>query len=254
MIKLESLLRQGGKQQNILLFPGHHMSRKLVGIAQSADRDHLLSDDLGPLFSNTQNGFEQGIVQTYAEQAVIFHQDTQPHAVYLIEHGMVKLVRVVESGQSIIVGVRGQHWMIGAPSVLLSKLYSFTAITMAQSALRCIPANDFVYLAKTNEHFSWDLHRLLAEQIVRQMQNAEAISCLSAKDRLMRFLRDMIDEQNPAGSELSSFLLSLTNKELSQILAITPEHLCRVLKELKQQGLISHAKGVLTVNDPASLF
>jgi CRP-like cAMP-binding protein len=230
------------------------MSGKMAGIARSGGGGHLLSDDLGPLFSNAQNGFEQGIVQTYPAQAVIFHQDTQPHAVYLIEHGMVKLVRVAESGQSIIVGVRRQHWMIGAPSVLLSKLYSFTAITMAQSALRCIPANDFVYLAKTNEQFSWDLHRLLAQQIVRQMKNVEAISCLSAKERLKRFLRDMIDEQDPAGSKPFSFSLSLTSKELSQILAITPEHLCRVLKELKQQGLISHAKGMLTVNDPAGLL
>jgi CRP-like cAMP-binding protein len=229
------------------------MSRKSVGLAQSDGRGHLLSDDLGPLFSNTTNGFEQGIVQTYPAQAVIFHQDTQPHAVYLIEHGMVKLVRVVESGKSIIVGVRRQHWMIGAPSVLLSKLYSFTAITMARSDLRCIPAKDFVYLAKSDEHFSWDLHRLLAQQIVKQMKNVEAISCLSAKDRLKRFLRDMIDEQDPAGSEPSTFSLSLTSKELTQILAITPEHLCRVLKELKQQGLIRHAKGILTVNDPASL-
>ena len=230
------------------------MSRKLVSVPQSAGRGHLLSDDLGPLFSNAQNGFEQGIVQTYPAQAVIFHKDTQPHAVYLIEHGMVKLVRVAESGQSIIVGVRRQHWMIGAPSVLLDKLYSFTAITMAQSALRCIPAKDFVYLAKTNEQFSWDLHRLLAQQIVTQMKNMEAISCLSAKDRLKRFLRDMIDEQNPAGSGPSNFSLSLTSRDLSQILAITPEYLCHVLKELKQQGLISHAKGVLMVNDPASLF
>jgi CRP-like cAMP-binding protein len=231
------------------------MSRKLVGIAQSAGGGHLLSDELGPLFSNAQNGgFEQGTVQTYPAQAVIFHQDTQPHAVYLIERGMVKLVRVAESGQSIIVGVRRQHWMIGAPSVLLGKLYSFTAITMARSALRCIPAKDFVYLAKTNEQFSWDLHRLLAQQIVTQMKNVEAISCLPARDRLKRFLRDMIDEQNPAASEPSSFTVSLTSKELTQILAITPEHLCRVLKELKQQGLISHAKGVLTVNDPASLL
>jgi len=64
----------------------------------------------------------------------------------------------------------------------------------------------------------------------------------------------MIDEQDPAVSEPSRFMLSLTSKELTQILAITPEHLCRVLKELKQEGLISHAKGVLTVNDPAGLF
>jgi len=77
---------------------------------------------------------------------------------------------------------------------------------------------------------------------------------MAAKDRLNRFLCNMPDELKPAGSELQSFSLPLTNKELAQLLAITPEHLCRVLKESNQQDLIKHAKGVLTVTDAAEFL
>jgi CRP/FNR family transcriptional regulator len=230
------------------------MNKKSV-VAQSADRGNRLSDDFKSLFSDPENGcFDQGVVQTYPAKAVIFHQDTQPHAVYLIEYGLVKLVRVVSSGQPIIIGLRSRHWLIGAPSVLLDQRYSFTAITLTPSFLRCIPAKDFLDLAKTNERFSWYLHRLLAQQIFKQMKNVEAMNCLSAKDRMKRFLRDMIDDQNPVESKPNSFSLPLTNKELAQLLAITPEHLCRVLRAMKQQGLIRCAKGVLTVTDPSSFL
>jgi CRP-like cAMP-binding protein len=222
--------------------------------SQSVGRGHLSSDDPVSLFSNTEKSwFDQGRVEVYPAQTVIFHQDTQAHAVYLLEHGIVKLVRVVENGQSIIIGLRRRHWLIGAPCVLLDQMYSFTAITLVSSSMRCIPARDFLDLVKMNEGFSWYLNRLLSWDIIKQMKNVEAKNCMPAKDRMKRFLRDMIDEQNLAGSEPSNLSLPLTNKELSQILAISPEHLCRVLKELKQQGLIRHAKGVLTVNDPGSL-
>ncbi len=214
-----------------------------------------LSEAFKSSFTSTGNGgFQQGIVQTYPAQTVIFHQDTQPHAVYLIEHGLVKLVRIVATGQPIIVGVRRRYWMIGAPSVLLDQMYSFTAITLVPSSLRCIPAKDFLDLAKTNAQFSWYLHRLLAQQVFKQMKNVEAMECLSAKDRMKSFLRDMIDDQNLAGPELPSFSVPLTSKELAQLLAITPEHLSRVLKIMKEEGIITSAKGLLTVTDPASLI
>jgi CRP-like cAMP-binding protein len=51
-----------------------------------------------------------------------------------------------------------------------------------------------------------------------------------------------------------NFTLPITNQELAQLLMITPEHLCRVLKGIEQKGLIKHDKGVLVVTDPAGLL
>ncbi len=231
------------------------MNKSLLGFSPTAGRGNQLDDAFESLFSNAENaGFDKGIVQAYPARSVIFKQDTQPQAVYLIEQGLVKLVRVVASGPSIIIGLRRRHWLIGAPSALLGQSYSFTAITVVTSSLRCIAAKDFLHFAKTDEQFSWYLHRLLAKQVAKQMKGVEAMNCLSAKDRLKFFLRDMIDDQNMVGSEPSNFSLPLTNNELAQLLAITPEHLCRVLKEMRQDGLMRCTKGVLTVTDPDGLL
>ncbi|HYA86533.1 MAG TPA: hypothetical protein VEI57_05680 [Nitrospirota bacterium] len=54
------------------------------------------------------------------------------------------------------------------------------------------------------------------------MKNGEAMKCLPSKDRMMRIFHDMIDGQNLTGSELSSFSLKFTNKELAQLPAFTP--------------------------------
>ncbi len=207
------------------------------------------------LFNNHESSVSsQGMVQAYPTQTVIFHQDTQPHAVYLIEHGMVKLVRIMENGQSTIIGLRRRHWLMGGPAVLLDTMYYATAITLTPTSVRCIPARDFLNLAKTNDDFSWYVHLLLSQEIVKQMKSMEARNCLPTRERMKHFLREMIDEQQVEGKKPLSFSLPLTNKELAQLLAVTPEHLCRVLKEMKQEGLIQSAKGVLTVTDPARLL
>jgi len=231
------------------------MNKRPPGSPASAGGRFPEGDSFGSFFSDPQNiGYDQGTVQTYPAQAVIFHQDTRSQGVYLIEDGLVKLVRIVPSGQHVIIGLRRRNWLIGAPSVLLDKPYSFTAMTLVPSSLRCIPDKVFLDLARTNGRFSWHVHHLLAQEIFRQMKNVEAMNCMSAQDRLERFLCDMIAEQKPNGAVPDSFSLPLTNKELAQLLAITQEHVCRVLKAMEQKGLIRRAKGMLTLTDPAGLL
>lgn len=231
------------------------MNKKSPRFSKPALKHVPISDSFESFFNKPENSeHDRGIVQKYPAQAVIFHQGTPSHAVYLIEHGLVKLVRAMSKGQHIIVGLRRRHWLIGAPAVILNKPYSFMAITLVPSSLRYIQAQDFLDLAKTNAQFSWNVHQLLAQQIFEQMKNAEAMTCMSSQDRMKYFLCDMMDEQKLMGSGPADFSLPLTNKELAQLLAITPEHLCRVLKAMEQKGLISRARGVITVTAPSGLL
>jgi CRP/FNR family transcriptional regulator, dissimilatory nitrate respiration regulator len=212
-------------------------------------------DSLDSFFLGPGNSVDaRGLVQNYPAQVVIFKQDTPAHTVYLIERGLVKLIRIAPNGRQMITGLRRSPWLIGAPAVLLDKPYSFTAVTLFPSSLRCIPAMDFLDLAKSNEQFSWRLHRLLSQEIFNQMKKVEAMSCMSAQDRLMRFLSDLTDEQNRDGPRPAGFSLPLSNQELAQLIAVTPEHLCRVMKRMEQKGLIRREMGMLTVTDPAGLM
>jgi CRP-like cAMP-binding protein len=48
--------------------------------------------------------------------------------------------------------------------------------------------------------------------------------------------------------------IPLKLKELAQLIAITPEHLSRLLRELEQQGVISRNKGWLIMTDPCKFI
>lgn len=191
-----------------------------------------------------------GQAQICPAQAVIFRQDTPAEAVYMIERGLVKLVRVLSSGRHVIVGLRHRDWIIGAPAIFLDKQYSYTAITVLPTLLRSIPKRSFLELVKKNDQFSLHVHRLLSQNIFNKMKRMEETSYMSAPERLEFFLSDIICNQEAMVSKTpDNFALPLTNQELAQLLAISPEHLCRVLKGMEEKGLLRRANGTVIVTN-----
>jgi len=80
-------------------------------------------------------------------------------------------------------------------------------------------------------------------------------SCLSGRQRLEKFLwevvemQDGIDHQRPIKIQMV-----LKNWELAQLLALTPQHLCRLVKQLENEGVVMRKKGWLILPDPMKLW
>jgi CRP-like cAMP-binding protein len=232
-----------------------HMKRKPLASPPSGTQDMQADAFFSSFFAPKSNPYYRNHLHLYPARAVIVKQGTPAHAVYLIEHGLVKLVRETLKGNKVIMGLRHRDWLIGAPTVLLNRPYNYTSIAVVPTLLRSIPKEDFLKQIKKNEQFSMHVHRLLSQQIFDQMKRIEAMKCLSAENRLVRFMAETAREMEPLGSDKpDGFALPFSNQELAQLLMITPEHLCRVLKKTEQKGIIRRAKGALVVTNPAGLF
>jgi CRP-like cAMP-binding protein len=232
------------------------MKIKPIAPSSSRTRDTQADGFFAAFLGERQNSlYYRNPLQLYPAKAVIVKQDTLANAVYLIEKGLVKIVRVAPKGNKVIIGLRHRDWLIGAPTILLDRPYNFTVIAVVPTLLRGIPKKEFLDHIKKNGQFSWHVHQLLSQQIFDQMKKIEAMSCLAAGDRLARLLVDMVREMRPLGPGMpDSFSVPLTNQELAELLVITPEHLCRVLKEMEQKGLVRRDNGSLIVADPAGLM
>lgn len=196
-----------------------------------------------------------GPVQIYPAHIEVLKQDTPSTAVYFLHQGLVKLTWIDQAGREVIAGLRSQQWIIGAPSVLLDKPYSFTITTLIQCALRCISAKHFLHLVKTHTEFSLHLMRMLSQEIFNHAKKSVMLGCLPAIDRLKSLLYKFISDmyQQTELQKNMKIALPLTHKELAQIIAITPEHLSRLLKELEKQGIIKREKDILMLSDPVNL-
>jgi CRP/FNR family transcriptional regulator len=191
----------------------------------------------------------------YPALTEIIQQDTPAKAVYSIEYGLVKLSRMEPSGHEVIAGLRRRNWVIGAPAVLLAKKYSFTATTLVDCKCRHISSERFLGLIETNPEFSRHMLRMCSQEIFNFSKAFCNLGSLPAIDRLKRLLYEIMLDINhpPVNKEQVKLNFPLKHKELAQMIAVTPEHLSRLLKQLERDGIIKREKGLLVLNNSQSL-
>lgn len=183
-------------------------------------------------------------LHVFPATAELFQQGSPSLSVYFLEHGLIKLVRMEENGRQVIVSFRFPGSLVGAASAIIDEPHSMIAIALTRCSILCIPTKSFLYFVQTDAKLSWQLHQVHSrEAFDRPFQVAQFV-CLSARQRLERLLRQFAAalEIRPDHGEMR-LRLPLKDMEIAEVLGITPEHLCRVLKQMRQEGIIHREKG-----------
>lgn len=180
----------------------------------------------------------------------LFRQGSVPHGVYLISSGYVKVSSVNRDGRQLILGLRGVGSMLGVPALLLQEAcpVSATAITYCES--RYFAAELFVPLLKADSRFSWLIQLEQSRQARQFVSHILQLGFCSARRRLGELLWQLIsanpfDEQQKA----ANLKLPLKQWEVAQLIAVTPEHLSRIAKQMQREGILQWTKGTVTVFD-----
>lgn len=192
-----------------------------------------------------------GPIQLYPPHTEILRQDMPSNAVYYIKTGTVKLLWSDKEGRQLIAGLRHKNWFIGAPSVLLNKPYSFTVKTITECQVRCISTENFLNLINNNFEFTLHILRMLSQEIYNHGRKLVIFGCVSARERLRDLLRSFVEsmESHIDFQNKMKLHFPLKHKEIAQIIAVTPEHLSRLLKELENLNVIKREKdGIIFLN------
>jgi CRP-like cAMP-binding protein len=97
---------------------------------------------------------------------------------------------------------------------------------------------------------------MLSQEIFIQGKNFAILGCLRAKDRLKRLLYEIIVEVEPLSDFKKKIGLQvpLKHREMAQMIAVTLEHLSRLLKALEHDGVIKRDGNLLTVKNASGLM
>ena len=193
--------------------------------------------------------------QEYAAGTVLFQQGFMVREIYLIDQGVVKLIRLAESGQEMIVGLRTPSCVLGTASAIVRKPHSVTATTLSACRLRRIPLDLFLDLARNNQQFCWHLHQAHSREVYDQADQLIGIKYLSARQRLEQLLQQLILAMGVDELQKPVMLpLPLKHWEIAQMIGITPEHLSRVLKQLQEEGIMRRDNGYMMIYDLRQLY
>jgi CRP-like cAMP-binding protein len=117
-----------------------------------------------------------------------------------------------------------------------------------------IAAAEFRAMLNRENQMSLYLHELQALESWGQIETLVEICCYSARARLERFLMQIASESCSFGPFKGTALpIPLKHQEIAQLLAITPEHLSRILRELESEGALRRSKNLLFLCHPLNL-
>ena len=159
--------------------------------------------------------------------SILVHQQAMCDSVDLIQHGLVKLLSVNPDGRQATLGLRTSGWYAGGVSVMMNTTSIYSVVAVTPCTVIRIPAAEFsaklMQSAKMMRHF---MATICNELISQSAAQAEVMSC-SAEDRLATFMRERTFDDSRL--KVLDPLPLLKQVELAQLLAITPEHLSRLL-------------------------
>jgi CRP-like cAMP-binding protein len=185
----------------------------------------------------------------------LFLQGSPAREVFFIEGGLIKLIRLGEDGQEIIVGLRSTGSFIGAAAAIVQEPHPVSAITITNCTLSHIPGEVFLHLAKTDPHFCWYLHQVHSREVHQQASQLADLRNLSARQRFENLLWQFVTSVGPAQREGSRKIrLPLKNWEIAQLIGITPEHLSRVIRQIQEDGILRKENGCMVVDDVRRLY
>lgn len=182
---------------------------------------------------------------------LLYRQDMPAQHFYFVLSGRLRLYRLDASGvertlDSIAPGDCVAEVMIYADPAR----YACYAEALGQSGVLMIPTRVYQRLLEQRPEYARSALRHYASRAVSRFHELEIMTVQNARDRLIRYLIDLLPEGTREGSEIE---LPLPKCLVASRLAMQPETFSRILAELKGQGLVRVNKSRLFIPDPQRL-
>ena len=188
--------------------------------------------------------------QLYPVGTVLVRQGCEPGDIFFIEEGLAKLVRIDGNGREQILGLRGPGWILGAAFVLVGRSHPASVVAVTACMLKRLSREAFLEMMAEQPALSWHVHRMHSREVLSQFHHMADLGVKTARQRLERVLRRLVGVTNPDHDGEEVRLLSpLKRWELASLIAVTPEHLSRLLRQLRDDGVIRVHKGWIVIPD-----
>ena len=192
--------------------------------------------------------------QSYPAGTQLYAQGAKPIEVYWVTEGLVKIVATNDDGEEIIISLHEKGTLLGLPCVISQAPYPAAAITLSNTILRKADSSRFLNAMGNDPKLLWHALRLGCAETHKMVEHIVAMIGYPAAKRLKFFLSDLIAtgqyERIRTGLKLR---IPFTQREISQWLAVTPEHLNRLLGSLQKKRIINRVKSRIVVLKPRNL-
>jgi CRP-like cAMP-binding protein len=173
--------------------------------------------------------------------------------VYRVRTGWLMRTRSLEDGRRQIIGLFLPGDLVGLKCMLLRRQPDAVE-SLSEASLDSLDQANFRLFATTHADIALRVMFMLAEDERRLHNWVTALGRGSAEERLATMLLDLRLRLRRVGlAPRNSFRLPLTQQQIGDHLGITVVHVNRVLKHLRELGLVTIRNGTAAIRDLAGL-
>lgn len=182
--------------------------------------------------------YQAGLTKTYGKDCFILHQHDTGDTFYIVISGSVKVVLLNEDGKEIILSILKEGEFFGEMSLLDNEKRSASVITLEPSTLFSLTRKQFYQLISTYPELLRKIFKEIGARLRHADEQIESLAFLDVYGRTIRVLQQLAHKQGRRTKNGIEILSVPTHKELSYMVGASQETITRIIKVLKENGVI----------------
>ncbi|MFQ5853973.1 MAG: Crp/Fnr family transcriptional regulator [Candidatus Binatia bacterium] len=173
----------------------------------------------------------------HRKHQILFVEGDVGRYIYLVKSGAIKVSRSLSDGREQILRILGPGDVLGWEA-LFGESYKVTAENLGESEICSIAQADFSGLLETNVTLTRGVLRALFKELMKAQERIRDLGLKSARERVATLLLSVplpCCQKQPEGQKIH---LSLSRREISELIGVAQETVSRVLSELRHDGII----------------
>ena len=231
-----------------------HQAQLHGGAVTSVGPEHWPRDSFIDLLPDAERAalLRAGTPVRFVDDEILVLQGDVGDFLYVLTEGKVKVLVAAESGAETMLAIRARGDLVGEFALIDAKPRTATARAIGPGAARRVSRAEYseftaAYPAVTGLVFKYVLGKVRASTVRRAAERT-----WGAKGLLAQELYDLAAEYGEPGQG-GVVRVPITQAELGQLAGVAVSTTERVLKELRDRGIIATRYGATEVRDMAAL-
>ena len=184
----------------------------------------------------------------FRDKDIIYNEGSEARWLYFIVTGRVKCVQMNDFGKELITHIYDQGDFFGYFPILKESAHSDAAMSLGETKVRLIPAQDFRLMLFNNRDFAAQFIKLLANEAEDTEQKLIEMAYSSVRRKVAQALLKFASNKEPSPKD-SSIKLQVSRDNLASAAGTAKETLIRTLSDFKAEGLLEIDAKTITIID-----
>ena len=194
----------------------------------------------------------KAIVRNYAKNGMIIMERDKGESFFVIEKGIVKVTRVNDRGQEVILAILGEGDFFGEMALLDGEGRSANIVAVEDTTALVLPRNDFLHILEQFPKIAIHLLQELTKRIRRSDQQIESLSLSAAEQRISMTLSRLAEEMGTIKNGIVTLYNMPYQQDIANMAGTSRETVSRTLRKFEKSGIIKKEGKTIYILDFSS--